>query len=463
MPRLLRHCLLAWVLSTSVAHAQDRPVIFVHGFGSSGDTWRGAAARLESKLAMHAETPSLSSTALYEVQANELQQRVGRVGADVIAVGHSNGGLVAREWSRQHAVSGIVTVTAPNGGAPIVNNIYTYAGFNAGLVGSINDVFRTFGQGCCKWQWILSAYSGLWQLAANVAGTSIAQLSGIVALNAALPVMPSMAQGSGFLASINSSANLGREVAQIPVRAGIASTARNFYWGGAFRAIFPDQGDELAYWRDAARFGMESYAAYIYANAPYEDWWAFEIASRMLTAAYYLSVMDEWWCQSVSIAGYGACWLNDTLLPQWSQVYPGGLFLDTGWSGPAHTQATGMSDALIEQVLTHYMAVPPRGATPPPPPPPPPPVASDPSFYLHVDFTGSSLSAGSNMAYVGSAWNDRVSSVHVPAGRTVVLFQHADFGGESLTLTADESDLRRHPGPGPDGTWNDVASSIQVF
>jgi pimeloyl-ACP methyl ester carboxylesterase len=458
MTRLTTFLLMGLVVSGPAARAQDRPVVFVHGFGSSGDTWRGAASRLQSRLAIHTETPSLGSNALYETQAHELQQRLGGTGADVIAIGHSNGGVVARQWSRQHPVSGILTVNSPHGGAPIVSNIYNYAGFNAGLVGSINDVFRVFGQGCCSWQWIVSAYAGVWDFAANAAAVSIAHLSGAIALNAALPVSPSMAPGSGYLSSLNSGGNLAREAADVPVRAGIASTARNFYWGGAFRAIYPDKGDEMAYWRDAARFGMQTYAAYIYANAPYEDWWAFEIASSMLTAAHYLSIMDEWWCQSVSVVGLGACWVNDTMLPQWTQVYPGGLFVDTGWSGPAHTQATRMSDALIDQVLTHHMAVPLRGGGPPPPP-----GAEQARFYEHVEFDGESFAAASNAAFVGWEWNDRLSSVHVPAGQTVVLYEHAEFGGESLTLTADEPDLRRHPGPGADGTWNDVVSAVQVY
>jgi pimeloyl-ACP methyl ester carboxylesterase len=457
MKPLIALILIGVTLSRSVVLAQDRPVVFVHGFGSSGSTWQGAASRLQSRLAIGAHTPSLGFANFYETQAHELQQKVGGLGANVIAVGHSNGGVVSRLWRHLHPISGVLTVNSPHRGAPIVSNIYTYARLNGILIGSISNVFWAFGQGCCSWQWILSAYAALWDFAINAAAASIGSLSTAIALNAALPVMPQMAPGSSFLTAINSPGNLGWEAAAIPARAGIASTARNFYWGGAIRAAFPDSGDQFAYWRDLARFGMEAYAAYIYATAPYQDWWAFEIADRMMTGAYYLSVMDEWWCQSVSIPGLGACWLNDTVVPQWSQAYPGGLFVDTGWSGPAHTQATRMSDALIEQVLTHHMAVPLRGAAPPPPPSGP-----QATLFEHIEFTGGSLPSPS-VAYVGGAWNDRVSSVHVPAGLTVVLYEHADFRGASLTLTADEPDLRRHGGPGPDGTWNDVASSVKVF
>ena len=43
---------------------------------------------------------------------------------------------------------------------------------------------------------------------------------------------------------------------------------------------------------------------------------AFEIADRLLYASYLLSAMDEWWCQTVSVYGFGLCWSNDTV--RWS-------------------------------------------------------------------------------------------------------------------------------------------------
>ena len=269
-PAMTRLILVIVIALSTVGHAaaQDRPVIFVHGFGSSGETWSGAASRLQTSLAIQPATPSLNARALYESQADDLQWQSGGLGSDAVAVGHSNGGLVARQWNRQHPLAGVITVGTPHGGAPLVRNLSAYAGFNWELVWSVNDVFRSFGQACCNWQWILSMYSNVWQLAADMAASSVPEIASAVAVNAAFPVTPEMAPGSSFLASINSSGNLTREVAAIPVRVGIVSTAYNFYWGGALRAAFPDEGDLVAYWRDAARFGMETYAAYIYANAP---------------------------------------------------------------------------------------------------------------------------------------------------------------------------------------------------
>jgi len=435
--------------------AQDRPVVFVHGLGSSGDTWQGTASRLQSSLAIHAEAPSLSWRSLYESQANELQQRVGGYGADIIAVGHSNGGLVSRQWSRQHPLSGLVTLGSPHRGAPAVTNFYAYAGFNQNLLWSINNVFSGFAVGCCSWQWILSAYGSAWDLAATLATNSMWRVAGSLALNVAAPVTPEMMPGASFLNSINSQSNLSREASQIPVRAGIVSTAHNFYWGGVLRAAFPDDADQLALIRDVAMASLYAASSYLYAAAPFDDAWAFDLAGRLVHAAWYLNVMDEWWCQTVSWVGGGQCWANDTVVPQWSQVYPNGLPIEV-WDGPTHTQETQLSDAVVDWVLTNQLGVRRRGGVTPPA------SGSSAEVYESVGFSGVSFSVSGDMSFVGWDWNDQISSVHVPPGRTVLLFEHADFGGQSLTLTGDSGDLRDWPGPGSDGTWNDAVSSISV-
>lgn len=443
------------LLSPLVATAQDRPVVFVHGIMSDGGTWAGAAARLQARLAITAETPSLSSRALYETQAWQLQQAVAHRDGSLVAVGHSNGGIVSRELSRRRSLSGVVTLGTPNQGAPIVSNLYAASWFNGQISNAMNDVYRAFAYGCCDWHWILSTYSDVLNAVAAASTASLGQIAAAVTLNAAIPVSFEMQQGSGFLADLNSPANLAREAYAIPGRVGIVSTARNFYYGGILRAAFPDDGDTLYLIREAARIGMEAYAAYVYAHAPFEDWWAFEIADGMINVARLLGQMDAYWCYAVSDANWTGCYANDTVVPGWSQLYPGAGYIDTGWSGPAHGQQTRMSDALIEQALTVYMGVTPRGVDPPPP-------QAAATLYDDIGFFGGSLDLGSDSAFVGWEWNDRISSIQVPAGRTVTLFEHADFAGESLTLSGSVDDLRQYPGPGADGTWNDATSSILV-
>jgi hypothetical protein len=58
-------------------------------------------------------------------------------------------------------------------------------------------------------------------------------------------------------------------------------------------------------------------------------------------------------------------------------------------------------------------------------------------------------------------WNDRISSVKVPPGKTLVLYEHASFGGASVAIDGDRPDLRQIAGPG--GTWNDQVSSFRIY
>lgn len=465
LPRTPRQAICAaWLtllclLSSAGARAQDRPVVFLHGIGSSPETWAATAERLRTRLALHSELPATSSTAIYEVQAAEVQGALHWLGGDAVAVGHSNGGIVARQWQQQHDLSGIVTVGTPHAGAPLVQNLASYAGFNYYLVSTISGIYNAFAAGCCDWQWLLNHYHPYWSLAINFSDLSLREVAVAIGLTAGAPVALEMIPNSPYLSGLNSSWNLAREAATVPTRVGIVSVAHNFYWGGPMRAAFPDYGDTLAMYRDIARMGMVVSANIIYGTATSDSFWAQYIAGWLMAGSFYLSVMDEWWCQAVSTPGFGQCWENDTVVPVWSQAYPGGLSLLASFDGPAHTQEARLSDAILESVLINQASIPPRQS----PPAPPPPGGADLTVYEHIWFEGESLPTGGSMSFVGWEWNDRLSSIRAPAGRTVVLYEHADFQGQSLALTGDVGDLRDHAGPGVDGTWNDVVSSIQVF
>jgi hypothetical protein len=91
-----------------------------------------------------------------------------------------------------------------------------------------------------------------------------------------------------------------------------------------------------------------------------------------------------------------------------------------------------------------------------PPPPPPPPLKA--TFYYDCWFSGPSVQLGRgnyDMNQMGLP-NDSISSVRVPAGLTVVLYEHAGFQGRTVTLTSDNSCLVYNG-------FNDAASSIKIF
>jgi hypothetical protein len=60
-------------------------------------------------------------------------------------------------------------------------------------------------------------------------------------------------------------------------------------------------------------------------------------------------------------------------------------------------------------------------------------------------------------------WDDCISSVRVMPGWSATLYEHPDFEGRSLELSADAPNLQLMRGPcSRDDDWNDCTSSIRV-
>lgn len=76
-------------------------------------------------------------------------------------------------------------------------------------------------------------------------------------------------------------------------------------------------------------------------------------------------------------------------------------------------------------------------------------------FYENANYGGASLCADADSSWVGTAWNDRASSVKVQAGYEVQLYRDVNYGGGFITVTGDVPDL------GARG-FNDQTSSFKV-
>ena len=129
MTRLTRAAIVCVIMLMPCVATAQTPVVFVHGLKSSGGTWRDAADRLSSRFAIQPYRPDLSWSRPYDEQADELQRLNSNLPSSTIAVGHSNGGIVAREWSRRHSVGGIVTIGTPHIGAPLIGNLPAFFGY----------------------------------------------------------------------------------------------------------------------------------------------------------------------------------------------------------------------------------------------------------------------------------------------------------------------------------------------
>ncbi|MCX5308197.1 MULTISPECIES: hypothetical protein [Streptomyces] len=75
-------------------------------------------------------------------------------------------------------------------------------------------------------------------------------------------------------------------------------------------------------------------------------------------------------------------------------------------------------------------------------------------FFSDANHKGKSKALGPGRYVLAEDFNDIISSVRVPAGWTVTLFDGRDFDGERIELTSDAISL--------DGRINDRTSSILI-
>ena len=94
------------------------------------------------------------------------------------------------------------------------------------------------------------------------------------------------------------------------------------------------------------------------------------------------------------------------------------------------------------------------------------------TIYADPDFRGDSRPVLAEIGELGDLggpcgtgaagdWDDCISSIRVPTGWEVTVYDDEDFQGDSRTFTTDVADLEREAGPCSDG-WDDCISSIRV-
>ncbi|MGW2207550.1 hypothetical protein [Streptomyces sp. NPDC001774] len=99
-------------------------------------------------------------------------------------------------------------------------------------------------------------------------------------------------------------------------------------------------------------------------------------------------------------------------------------------------------------------------------------------FFEDVSYSGDSISfyggngpcddsdsvAEYSWSDVGDSWNDRISAFRGFNNCWVRGYEHTNFGGSALSRHHYDSNLiNDRPGPGADGSWNDVISSVKFF
>ena len=85
----------------------------------------------------------------------------------------------------------------------------------------------------------------------------------------------------------------------------------------------------------------------------------------------------------------------------------------------------------------------------------PTPTAGQACFFTDANYAGTSMCTSASSTWVGSAWNDVISSVKVSAGTQVVLYADINDAGSNVTLTADTPNLASV-------NFNDTTSSYKI-
>jgi hypothetical protein len=362
---------VAGLMAASSAWAQERPAVFLHGLKSSPDAWAGASTRLSQRTMIAPHLPSLDWRESYPSQARGLASLSWLPGRSTVAIGHSNGGIVAREWSRNESLSGIITLGTPHSGAPLVTRFGEWASFASATSSYVAMVLNAFS-GPSDTSWVISNVHSLLGWAIGYGQSAVVDVAVAMAIDYRFPVMTDMQPGSPYLTSLNSSANLNREASDVPRRAGIVSVANNYYWAGPMRAPAPEAADTIAAALYGTIAGLDFWAAWILAHSSHGDPSAIQQAQSLFSLAAHLASIDPIYCVMVSSVTSTQCVPNDGVVPHTSQRYPNALNIvlgtDGSW-GPAHTRLTEQSDDTLYRTLVEVMQVPVRSEAPPPPPP----------------------------------------------------------------------------------------------
>lgn len=335
------------ILVGSRSEAQSPvPVVMVPGLHEDSTHFSLIAGDLSNALSgIRVLRPSFNTNVTYALQAGTLAQYLAVAGnvdsGASITVGHSNGGVVARELGRTFGLKGNLTFGTPHGGVPLVPNISAALGFANGALSAFNGLFSDIGALSCygylyyqDWCWNVVLYASLtldYLVIPAILNYPIADFLPTSAL------LNEVTPNSSYLTSLNSSGNLASEANLIRHRAGIVVTTLNYYYGGPLR-LYNSPGTANALGADvvyagglAWQAGNWAYAAadsmmqeFLYGGEfdPYLHYLVSEVANELYNAAFYLLNYEYVWCDLIN-GGVGVCGPSDSFIPVLRQRYPG--------------------------------------------------------------------------------------------------------------------------------------------
>lgn len=339
-------------LPASLAGQQDAPVGLVHGFASDGRTWEVAGPYLQQRFLVRPITPDLPWRFRFEQQAESLNQALPD--GTHLVFGHSNGGIVSRQFARQHPRVGMLgTIGSPHRGAPIANNVLK------GVVVRWPDAVAT---NLFETMELYSPDFGYFEplmRALGYIGHFLGYMRELlkdhgwaaqIAINTFAPVIEQDSVNSSFMQSLNAPEALAAESQRLSRRVAVTTQLPGPV-NMLFHTIQPGNEAPWIFWREFLFYG--SVVAFEYYNAldpnhPNFDLYYFN-AYRWAQIAIDMQDLDPWWCEMIGVLGeYGRgvgsnfplfyywCAPSDGFIPVVSQTMPGATRVRSAIPGPSH-------------------------------------------------------------------------------------------------------------------------------
>lgn len=342
-PRRLLACFIALATVSATAKAQDEPAGLVHGLQSNGATWQTAATRLKREFKITPVAPDLNWRDRFGAQSTQLN---GLLPAGTrMAMGHSNGGPILRDWNKNYRRNDrIASVGATHRGAQLAENaingnVYRVGGYIASDIGYAAGYYMHWeSRGVDN----VVGYSVMWalenlfyfirDLGSTVAKHGFALGAGT---GVAVPVLNDMSPyRSLILPELNSSANLARESQEMVARVGIVSQMPTPI-NQVFFTLSPGNAPAWAQVREIAYAGALSayfhYAYFLDEDHPYYEQLRAGAELWAIVAMHMLDI-DAWWLflngtlldyERPTLYGYRITYEgSDGIVPVSSQRYP---------------------------------------------------------------------------------------------------------------------------------------------
>jgi len=353
--RTFRHrCAILFALLYAVqANAQGRwPLVLQHGFNSDAGTWSSASSYFQQQLYVQPFSWTTGWGSHLNTQADALRSHMtsGQLPDSALIVGHSNGGLVARDASYYQPFRAIVTVGTLHTGAPLAQSVRdgsvtNYGWFMYNLAATAYNDYDF--PDCCEDWWDNELYAAR-AAASDEAGLGLFIVSAAVYFtNSGSDALEDMSPNSAFLAELNGSTRMSHEAQTVPYRVGIRSSLQSWHhviWD----AIDPDNAANDTYltWilEDEFLYAWDYYSEYYHAADPNEYWKRY-YSGDWLAALAMLSGLNYSWCNFIGASNGGSCGASDAIVPFDRQTYPGATDAAIDISpGPPHSKEIDSPD-----------------------------------------------------------------------------------------------------------------------